>query len=147
MRLYIDLNCFNRPFDDQRQQRIRRETEAVFRILSRIVEGKDALIWSWVMSFENAKHPKPDRRDEIALWVNRAESVIALSVRIEDRARELEEQGIPALDAVHLASAEVGEADIFLTCDDAVVKRAARLRLGLRVMNPVAYWKEAVSHG
>ena len=147
MRLYIDLNCFNRPFDDQRQERIRRETEAVFSILRRIVEGKDALIWSWVMSFENAKHPKPDRRDEIGLWMNRADSVIALDAGIEDRAREFEERGMPALDAAHLASAEAGGADIFLTCDDTVVKRTARLRLGLRVMNPVAYWKETVSHG
>jgi hypothetical protein len=147
MRLYIDLSCFNRPFDDQRQDRIRRETEAVFGILNRIVDGKDTLIWSWVISFENAKHPKPDRRDEIALWEKRAESVVALSVRIEERARQLEEQGIPALDAAHLASAEAGDSDIFVTCDDAVVRRARRLKLGLRVTNPVAYWKEMVSHG
>lgn len=147
MRLYIDLSCFNRPFDDQRQERIRRETEAVFGILNRIIEGKDTLLWSWVISFENAKHPKLDRRDEIALWERRAESVITLSARIEDRTPEFEDQGISALDAVHLASAEVGEADIFLTCDDVVVRRAHRLKLGLRVMNPVAYWKEIVSHG
>jgi hypothetical protein len=103
MRLYIDLSCFNRPFDDQRQERIRREAEAVFAILSRIVEGKDTLIWSWVMSFENAKHPKPDRRDEIAIWENRAELVIALSPGIEERTHQLEKQGMPALDAAHLA--------------------------------------------
>lgn len=101
MRLYIDLNCFNRPFDDQRQERIRQETEAVFAILTRIIERKDSLIWSWVMSFENAKHPKPDRRDEIGLWMNRADSVIALDAGIEDRAREFEERGMPALDAAH----------------------------------------------
>jgi len=53
MRLYIDLSCFNRPFDDQGQQRIRLETEAVLAVLTRIVEGKDTLLWSWVMSFEN----------------------------------------------------------------------------------------------
>jgi hypothetical protein len=68
MRLYIDLSCFNRPFDDQGQERIRLETEAVLGALIRIVEGKDTLLWSWVMSFENDKHPLPDRRDEIAVW-------------------------------------------------------------------------------
>ena len=31
MRLYVDLSCFNRPFDDQGQERIRLETEAVLR--------------------------------------------------------------------------------------------------------------------
>ena len=65
MRLYVDLSCFNRPFDDQGQERIRLETEAVFVVLTRIMEGKDTLLWSWVMSFENDKPPNPDRRDEL----------------------------------------------------------------------------------
>ncbi|ETX05978.1 MAG: hypothetical protein ETSY2_19770 [Candidatus Entotheonella gemina] len=30
MLLYLDLNCFNRPFDDQNQGRIARETAAIF---------------------------------------------------------------------------------------------------------------------
>ncbi len=67
MRLYIDLSCFNRPFDNQQQSRVFEETEAVFGILNRVAEGEDSLIWSWVLTFENSRHPKPDRRDEISL--------------------------------------------------------------------------------
>jgi hypothetical protein len=147
MRIYIDLNCFNRPFDDQRQDRVRRETVAVFNILNRVLEENDSLIWSWVLSFENSRHPKPDRRDEITLWQGRAEVVVALTTKIRRRSRQLETKGIPALDAAHLASAEAGGAEVFLTCDDVVIKRARRLGLGLRVMNPVAYWKKVSSHG
>jgi hypothetical protein len=73
MRLYIDLSCFNRPFDEQTQERIRLETGAVLSVLARVVEGKETLLWSWVMSFENSKHPRPDRRDEIAVWQTKAE--------------------------------------------------------------------------
>lgn len=36
MLLYLDLNCFNRPFDDQNQQRIASETAAVFSILQAV---------------------------------------------------------------------------------------------------------------
>ena len=108
MRLYVDLSCFNRPFDDQGQERIRLETEAVFVVLTRIMEGKDTLLWSWVMSFENDKHPNPDRRDEIAVWEARAERSISLSNKLEERARQISELGIAGLDAVHLASAEEG---------------------------------------
>ncbi len=147
MRLYVDLNCFNRPFDDQRQERVRRETVAVFNILNRVLEGNNSLIWSWVLSFENSRHPKPDRRDEIALWQGRAEVVVAVNTKIRRRSQQLEAQGVPALDAAHLASAEAGGAEIFLTCDDVIIRRARRLGLGLRVMNPVAYWKEVSSHG
>jgi hypothetical protein len=109
---YIDLSCFNRPFGNQGQERIRRETQAVLDVLRRIVEGSDTLVWSWVLSFENDKHPKPDRRDEIAVWEARAERSIAVSADLEERARQIARQGIPALDAAHLASAEAGGAEI-----------------------------------
>jgi hypothetical protein len=147
VRLYIDLSCFNRPFDDQVQERIRRETEAVFVILNRILEGKDDLVWSWVLTFENSKHPKPDRGAEIALWEARASLVIHADSAVEERARRMAEQGIPALDAAHLASAEAGGAEIFVTCDDVVLRRSRRLRLGLRVLNPVAYWETVSTDG
>jgi hypothetical protein len=34
-RIYLDVCCLNRPFDDQRQDRIRLEAEAIERILDR----------------------------------------------------------------------------------------------------------------
>lgn len=147
MRLYIDLSCFNRPFDDQGQERIRLESEAVLGILTRIVEGKDTLLWSWVLSFENSKHPKPDRRDEIAVWERRSERSIALNSSLVDRTRKIAQQGISALDAAHLAAAETGRADVVLTCDDIMVRRSPRLGLALRVLNPVAYLTEVTVHG
>ena len=147
MRLYIDLSCFNRPFDDQSQERIRLETEAILNVLTRLMEGKETLLWSWAMSFENDKHPRPDRRDEIAVWQAQAERTIDLSGGLQERAREFEQQGIPALDAAHLAAAEIGGADVVLTCDDVMVQRAARLGLSLRVLNPMAYLKEVTGNG
>jgi hypothetical protein len=147
MRLYIDLSCFNRPFDDQSQERIRLETEAVLNVLTRVVEGKERLLWSWVMSFENSKHPRPDRRDEIAVWQTKAERTIDLSGGLQEKAREFGQQGISALDAAHLAAAEIGGAEVVLTCDDIMVRRARRLALSLRVVNPVAYFQEVVGNG
>jgi len=141
MRLYIDLNCFNRPFDDQSQERIRLETDAVYRILERIIQDKDTLLWSWVMTFENDQHPKLERRDEIALWEHRAIRSVAVDSSLHERARQFSQQGIPTLDAAHLACAEAGESEIMLTCDDVLLRRAQRLTLALRVMNPVAYFE------
>ena len=65
MLLYLDLNCFNRPFDDQSQDRIAQETMAVLSILQRIIDGVDLLAWSAVLDFENTQHPLVDRRTEI----------------------------------------------------------------------------------
>ena len=110
--------------DDQGQDRIRRETQAVLDVLRRIIEGSDTLVWSWVLSFENDKHPKPDRRDEIAVWEARSERSVAMNADLEERTRQIAQQGIPALDAAHLASAEAGGVEIMLTCDDVVLRRS-----------------------
>jgi len=40
MRIYLDNCCFNRPFDDQKQIRIRLETEAKLEIQRRILLGE-----------------------------------------------------------------------------------------------------------
>lgn len=46
LRLYLDVSCLNRPFDDQRQPRVRLESEAVLYIFGRINRG----IWLHVSS-------------------------------------------------------------------------------------------------
>jgi hypothetical protein len=38
--IYMDVCCFNRPFDDLRQERIRLEAEAVMLILERFQKSK-----------------------------------------------------------------------------------------------------------
>lgn len=92
MRLYLDLNCFNRPFDDQSQERIRRETQAIFGVLGRIVEGTDTLVWSWALDWENSRHPIADRREEIGLWRHQAAEIVHLT-----DAQELITRGLHAL--------------------------------------------------
>jgi hypothetical protein len=64
-----------------------------------------------------------------------------------DRARRIEELGFSPFDALHLASAELGGADVFLTTDDDLLRRARR-SLGLlhiRVEDPVSWYEEAQS--
>ncbi|MSS73087.1 MAG: PIN domain protein [Candidatus Latescibacteria bacterium] len=142
MLLYLDLNCFNRPFDDQSQTRIARETAAVFTVLQRVVDGVDQLVWSAILDFENAQHPLADRRTEIARWAQRAVDNVAVTPQVSARAHELTAAGFKALDAAHLACAEAAVSDRILTCDDQVIRKARRVRLKVRVQNPVAYMKE-----
>jgi len=55
----------------------------------------------------------------------------------KERGRELEKQGIKPLDALHLACAESGKIDYFLTCDDKVVKSYKSREMV--VFNPVEF--------
>jgi len=116
--LYLDLNCFNRPFDDQSQDRIAQEAAAVFVILQRISDAVDRLVWSAILTFENAQHPLADRRIEIARWAQRAVVHVAVTQRVATRARTLTRERFRPLDAAHLACAEAVACDHFLTCDD-----------------------------
>lgn len=45
-------------------------------------------------------------------------------------------------DAVHLACAYHSKSNFFLTCDADLVKRAKRLNLTMKIMNPVEYIRE-----
>jgi predicted nucleic acid-binding protein len=141
MLLYLDLNCFNRPFDDQTQRRVADETAAIFAILQRIEDGTDELAWSAALTFENSQHPLEDRRDEIARWEQRARSYMGITNPVSERARELVNAGFRALDSVHLACAEIAGCDRFLTCDDRLLRRARRVQLMLEVQNPLEYAK------
>lgn len=146
MLLYLDLNCLNRPFDDQAQERIATETVAVFEILQRIHAGRDELVWSDVLDLENSHHPLADRRAEIQSWRARAAVRVHIDAIVASRARALESRGLAPLDAAHLACAEAGGSEVFLTCDDRLLQRSRRGTLALLALNPVQYLESYV-HG
>ena len=45
-KIYLDVCCLNRPFDDQTQARIRLEAEAILMILAQCETGH----WEWIGS-------------------------------------------------------------------------------------------------
>ena len=142
MLLYLDLNCFNRPFDDQNQDRIAQETTAIFTILQRIIDGIDHLAWSAALEYENSQHPLVDRRTEIARWKERSVVNVAISEQVSARAQQLTKAGFGALDAAHMACAEAAACNYFLTSDDKVIRKARHVALVLCVQNPVVYLEE-----
>lgn len=66
---------------------------------------------------------------------------IASTPAIEAQAQELMQLGFKLYDALHLASAACAEADIFLTTDDRLLKRAKRYNQSITVptANPVVW--------
>lgn len=57
----MDVCCLNRPFDDQTQERIHLESEAILSILNRCEAKEWKLVSSEVIEFEIAKIPNLDR--------------------------------------------------------------------------------------
>jgi len=60
------------------------------------------------------------------------------------RAAILQHLGFSPFDALHLACAERGDVDVFLTTDDALLSRARRHdgALRIRAENPLSWYKE-----
>ena len=70
--------------------------------------------------------------------LEQSQIVIAVNAEIEVRAKDLEQRGFKAFDALHIASAESGAVDYFCTCDDRVLKKARQQTdLAVKVVSPL----------
>lgn len=123
IRIYLDNCCFNRPFDDQSQARVRIETEAKLEIQQRIKDKKLELAWSYILDFENQANPFEERRDPIARWKSAAAVDLDETPEVLRQARELEVRGLRPKDALHTACAIAAHCAFFVTTDDLIVKK------------------------
>jgi predicted nucleic acid-binding protein len=141
LRVYLDVCCLQRPFDDQRQARIHLEAEAVKLILARIEHGEFFWISSEVVDDEISQNIDADRALKAQMLARHATFRINLTGTEIARGTELEKLGFAAFDALHLACAESGGADVFLTTDDKLLKRTIRFaeQLHVRVENPLKW--------
>jgi predicted nucleic acid-binding protein len=144
VRIYLDACCLNRLTDDQSQPRIAEEAEAVEQIL-RLLRAK-TIEWlsSTALKAETSNNPDAERRYEVEVLLSLAADTIPLDSQVIQRAMELEAVGYGAFDALHLATAEAGIAEVLLTTDDRFIKRAGRA-IGsprVRVLNPVEWLRE-----
>lgn len=132
-KIYLDTCCLSRPFNDQTPIRIRQETEAIEIILKNFSTGD----WSWIVSgaltLEVDNNPEVSQRTEMKFQMADAYIDVSISEIEIARGRDLEKLGFKRLDALHLACAEKGNADVFLTTDDRLLRRAKRLSSKLRV--------------
>jgi hypothetical protein len=142
--IYLDTCCLNRPFDDQTQDRIYLEAEAILLILDRLETRKWEWVGSEILDFEIEQMPDQERRYRVKLlaaYVHRSVSVGQTEIR---RAQRLEALGFHSFDSLHLACAESGNANIFLTTDDRLLRLAERVskELRVRVENPLTWLNE-----
>ena len=126
MRIYLDVCCLNRPFDDQRQERVRLEAEAVLTILRRVESGVWELAGSEMVDFETARMADSERGQRVRALAGLATVKLGLNPAIKARAQEWVERGIKPVDALHLACAENAALDVFLTTDDRLLRAIAR---------------------
>ncbi len=141
MKIYLDNSCFNRPFDDQKQLRIKLETEAKLDIQERIFKKEIELTWSYILDFENEANPFEQRRLAIRCWKNYASVDTDETKEIIEKAERFHQRGIKSKDSIHLACAISMRCEYFLTTDDELIKKASSIN-EIKVTDPISFIKE-----
>src|SRR5207248_5381542 len=117
---------------------------AVASILESVESGDHEMCSSTALLAENDCNPDVVRRRRVEESLAVASIHTAHSRAVEERAIELQALGFGEFDAYHLASAEVGECDRLITCDDRFLKAARRNsdRIGVTVADPLRFLAE-----
>jgi predicted nucleic acid-binding protein len=147
VKIYLDACCLSRLTDDQSQPRVSGEAKAVEKILRMV--RQEFVIWisSSVLSLEISRNPDTERRRGAEALLTFAHEIFIPDSATADLAQRIERLGITSFDALHLASADQSGADVFLTTDDNLLRRARRGRglLRIRAQNPVSWLREVQS--
>ena len=143
-RIYLDVCCLNRPFDEQNQLRIRLETEAILAILEQCEANRWKLISSSALTAEIEQIKDVEQQKQVQIALSIAQIRVLEGNPLQGRTSELIKLGFSFYDAAHIASAEKARADILLSTDDRLVRKAKRLssKIMVRVDNPLKWLTE-----
>jgi len=147
VKVYLDVCCLCRPFDDQSVNRIHLESEAIKEILMRCTRDW-ILVTSDAISFEISRIPDRTRMKKAQNFTDLAKEHVVITRPVSRRYHEIVALGIDPADALHLACAESAGA-VLLTTDDAIIKIIKRHahQITIEVINPVDWLMEVNEHG
>jgi len=138
-KLYVDVCTLCRAFDDQNIMRIRLETDALYLILQNIMNGNYSLIVSPVHLKEIEAIEDIRERMELMILLDKFGVKPSCNLKkIRGRAEYLFSLKFGVADAAHLAFAEE-TSDVFITCDDKILKKTKRNDVKVLTMNPIEF--------
>jgi predicted nucleic acid-binding protein len=138
-RVYLDACTVCRPYDDQNLMRIRFETDAFYLILQHIQNGRYAMIVSPVHFREIAAVEETRERTEVTALLHRYGTNPSCDLSsVRRRAEALHARRFGVADAAHVAFAEA-TADVFITCDDRLLRQCRRASVHMRAMSPIDF--------
>lgn len=147
MRLYFDCCCYNRPFDDQSQQRIHDESEAILSLMNRCLAVRGTILGSAVLRLEIDGIGDTVKREKVRHLYRAVNEDVGYTSMVRQRAEEIcQHSAIHEMDALHISIAEMGRTDVFLTTDARLIRSCRSISLRVRVMNPVSYLAEVIEY-
>jgi hypothetical protein len=144
MRIYFDNCSLNRPYDDLSNNTARMECEAILSIIDNCNDGNWSYLSSDILFDEIIETPDNDKKEKVMILYDAASEHIDFTEDIYIRAKELEDFNIKSFDALHIASAEIAKADVFLTTDRKLIKTTKRAGVKIPVKNPLIWLTEVL---
>lgn len=152
MKMYFDMNVYNRVFDDQTQMRIRFESMAIDILFELVEKGQYMLMWSFVLEHENSMNPFIDRKMHIESVSSLCIDVIKPDLDIKIIGKNImEKSNAKDKDALHLACAVYNKCDYFITCDDRFIRtinnnqNLLKDTIGnIKIFNPIDFLRKEI---
>ena len=143
--VYLDNRCYNRPFDDQTQEKVHLGSEAVLSILKMGQMKKAVIVGSEILELEMNRMIDGNRKQKVLDLYKVAGMHILYMDKIRKRSAYIMlVSNIRTFDSLHIAAAEEANADVLLTADDKFEKIAGKLALKTRVINPFRFAWEVI---
>ena len=104
------------------------------------------MLGSDAIDYEISKMPDNDKRLMVRILSSVHDAHVRIDAGVEKRALELKKTGLKPLDALHVACAEKGKAEILLTTDDNLLSKTLKNRRALKVKieNPLKWVMEVL---
>lgn len=145
MIVYLDNCCYNRPFDDQTQERIHLESEAILAVLKMGQMKRIVIAGSDILGLEITRMSDENKKRKVLDLYKVADIHIPYTSKIRKRSEEIASiSKIRTFDSLHIAAAEEANADVLLTTDDKFERMAEKLDLKTRVVNPLRFAWEVI---
>lgn len=145
MRIYMDVCCLGRPFDDPPSDKIYLETGAILSIISRCVKNEWVLLSSGTIDYEISRISNIETLSKVQAIYSVSRERANITKKGEERALFFQQNGVSTFDSMHVATAESCNADVFLTTDSDLLKALKRIDLNIKFANPVI-WLMEVKH-
>jgi len=143
----MDCCCLNRPSDDQTQEKIRIESDAIIAILSKCFYGSWKLIGSDIIEYEIMKTPDINKKNRALDLYKIKEENVAINDIIIKRATEIQRYGLKQIDSLHYAVAEYRNVNVLLTVDKDFINSSKKINSSLKVENPINWFMEEIENG
>jgi predicted nucleic acid-binding protein len=144
MKIYMDVCCLCRPFDDQMIGRVRLEVTAVQEIIRRCATQEFSLVTSEAIDEELSKIPDMRKQLRVGKLVSEAKESVIIDDAIVSRMHELISRGGDAMDSLHIACAERAGAVLLTTDDGLITFFKSHRNIQVHIENPVIWLKEGI---